>query len=59
MMPVAGRPSSNPGPRIHPIFKRKSCHTGWDLAAPTGTPSLRQITDPWPPSVEVGRMATP
>mgnify|MGYP003334209658 FL=1 len=38
MMPVAGRPSSNPGPRIHPIFKRKSCHTGWDLAAPTGTP---------------------
>jgi murein DD-endopeptidase MepM/ murein hydrolase activator NlpD len=38
MMPVSGTPSSNPGPRIHPIFKRKSCHTGWDLAAPTGTP---------------------
>jgi len=38
MMPVNGKPSSNPGPRIHPIFKRQSCHTGWDLAAPTGTP---------------------
>jgi murein DD-endopeptidase MepM/ murein hydrolase activator NlpD len=38
MMPTSGKPSSNPGPRIHPIFKRPSCHTGWDLAAPTGTP---------------------
>ena len=37
MMPVNGRPSSDPGPRIHPIFNRQSCHTGWDLAAPTGT----------------------
>jgi len=37
-MPVNGKPSSNPGPRIHPIFKRQSCHTGWDLAAPSGTP---------------------
>lgn len=37
MMPVNGTPSSNPGPRIHPIFNRQSCHTGWDLAAPTGT----------------------
>lgn len=37
-MPVSGKPSSNPGPRVHPIFKRESCHTGWDLAAPTGTP---------------------
>ena len=38
MMPTNGAPSSNPGPRIHPIFNRPSCHTGWDLAAPTGTP---------------------
>lgn len=38
MMPTSGTPSSNPGPRIHPIFNRQSCHTGWDLAAPTGTP---------------------
>ena len=38
MMPTNGTPSSNPGPRIHPIFNRKSCHTGWDLAAPSGTP---------------------
>jgi len=38
MMPTSGTPSSNPGPRVHPIFKRKSCHTGWDIAAPGGTP---------------------
>ena len=38
MMPTSGSPSSNPGPRVHPIFKRKSCHTGWDIAAPGGTP---------------------
>jgi len=38
MMPTSGTPSSDPGPRIHPIFKRKSCHTGWDIAAPAGTP---------------------
>ncbi len=38
MMPVTGRPSSPPGPRVHPIFNRQSCHTGWDIAAPTGTP---------------------
>lgn len=38
MMPVSGKASSNPGPRIHPIFKRESCHTGWDIAAPSGTP---------------------
>jgi murein DD-endopeptidase MepM/ murein hydrolase activator NlpD len=38
MMPTSGTPSSNPGPRNHPIFNRPSCHTGWDLAAPTGTP---------------------
>jgi murein DD-endopeptidase MepM/ murein hydrolase activator NlpD len=36
-MPVIGNPSSDPGPRIHPIFNRKSCHTGWDIAAPRGT----------------------
>lgn len=38
LMPVNGSASSNPGARIHPIFKRKSCHTGWDIAAPSGTP---------------------
>ena len=53
MMPVAGRPSSNPGPRIHPIFKRKSCHTGWDLAA-RRNPVVAADNDPWPPSVEAG-----
>ena len=37
-MPVQGTPSSEPGTRIHPIFKKASCHTGWDIAAPQGTP---------------------
>lgn len=37
-MPVNGKSSSNPGARVHPIFKRQSCHTGWDIAAPSGTP---------------------
>lgn len=40
LWPVAsgGRMSSSVGPRTHPIFGYRSCHTGQDIAAPTGTP---------------------
>ena len=33
-----GRISGHVGPRIHPIFRYASCHTGTDIAAPSGTP---------------------
>jgi murein DD-endopeptidase MepM/ murein hydrolase activator NlpD len=37
--PVQGaRVSQNVGPRRHPVFGYRSCHTGMDLAAGTGTP---------------------
>ena len=37
--PVQGaRISQNVGPRRHPVFGYRSCHTGMDLAAGTGTP---------------------
>jgi len=37
--PVQGaRLSQNVGPRRHPVFGYRSCHTGMDLAAGTGTP---------------------
>ncbi|HLF23914.1 MAG TPA: peptidoglycan DD-metalloendopeptidase family protein, partial [Burkholderiales bacterium] len=35
--PVSGRISSNYGERIHPIYKKKSFHTGIDIASPAGT----------------------
>lgn len=40
LWPVAsgGRMSSSVGPRTHPVFGYRSCHTGQDIAAPTGTP---------------------
>jgi len=40
LWPVAagGRMSSAVGPRTHPVFGYRSCHTGQDIAAPTGTP---------------------
>lgn len=38
--PVAGRVSSPFGPRVHPIYRYRSMHTGLDLAAPAGTPVL-------------------
>ena len=36
--PVQGKVSSGFGVRIHPITGERSCHTGLDIAAPTGTP---------------------
>jgi murein DD-endopeptidase MepM/ murein hydrolase activator NlpD len=36
--PTAGRISAYPGPRRHPVYGYRSCHTGLDIAAPTGTP---------------------
>lgn len=36
--PVSGRISSYPGPRRHPVYGYRSCHTGLDIAAPSGTP---------------------
>lgn len=36
--PVSGRVSSPFGPRVHPIYRYRSMHTGVDLAAPAGTP---------------------
>ena len=40
LWPVAsgGRMSSAVGPRTHPVFGYRSCHTGQDIAAPSGTP---------------------
>ena len=35
--PTAGRISAYPGPRRHPVYGYRSCHTGLDIAAPTGT----------------------
>jgi murein DD-endopeptidase MepM/ murein hydrolase activator NlpD len=36
--PTTGRISAYPGPRRHPVYGYRSCHTGLDIAAPTGTP---------------------
>nr|WP_221236852.1 M23 family metallopeptidase [Thermosipho japonicus] len=36
--PVYGKISSTYGWRVHPIYHRKSFHTGIDIAAPEGTP---------------------
>jgi murein DD-endopeptidase MepM/ murein hydrolase activator NlpD len=33
-----GRISGHVGPRVHPIYGYNSCHTGLDIAAPSGTP---------------------
>lgn len=35
--PVTGRISSGYGERIHPIYKKRSFHTGIDIAAPAGS----------------------
>jgi murein DD-endopeptidase MepM/ murein hydrolase activator NlpD len=32
-----GRISGHVGPRVHPIYGYNSCHTGMDIAAPSGT----------------------
>jgi len=43
--PVQGaRVSQNVGPRRHPVFGYRSCHTGMDLAAGTGTPIAAAAT---------------
>lgn len=37
--PLPGRSAGGGvGWRVHPVYKYKSCHTGVDIAAPTGTP---------------------
>jgi murein DD-endopeptidase MepM/ murein hydrolase activator NlpD len=43
--PIQGaRVSQNVGPRRHPVFGYRSCHTGMDLAAGTGTPIAAAAT---------------
>ncbi|MDR2528821.1 MAG: peptidoglycan DD-metalloendopeptidase family protein [Synergistaceae bacterium] len=36
--PLRGPVSSPFGPRVHPVFKTKSFHSGLDISAPKGTP---------------------
>lgn len=37
IMPVSGRLSGTVGPRRHPVYGYRSCHTGIDIPAPSGT----------------------
>jgi len=36
--PTAGSTSGQIGPRIHPVYGYRSCHTGIDIGAPSGQP---------------------
>jgi murein DD-endopeptidase MepM/ murein hydrolase activator NlpD len=42
-MPVAGRVTSNFGPRLHPLLGFMRMHKGLDIAAPYGAPILAAI----------------
>ena len=53
MMPVSGRLSGTVGPRRHPVYGYRSCHTGIDIAAPRGT-AIRAAADGVVVSVQYG-----
>jgi hypothetical protein len=57
--PVPGYPMSDRvGPRIHPIYGYDSCHTGIDIASPTGT-SVKAADSEAIPGQPIGHVPVP